>query len=91
VASAVARRHGISNGLLYAWRRKFGADLGVVSTHPRVSRPNAPMLSQMAIGDRTPRRQAMDPRWGNQVIPVERTVIVVKVAYRSQFYLKWLP
>ena len=27
VALAVARRHGISSGLLYTWRRKFGADL----------------------------------------------------------------
>jgi transposase len=25
VALAVARRHGISSGLLYTWRRKFGA------------------------------------------------------------------
>ena len=27
VALAVARRHGISSGLLYTWRRKFGAAL----------------------------------------------------------------
>jgi transposase len=27
VALAVARRHGISSGLLYTWRRKFGSEL----------------------------------------------------------------
>jgi hypothetical protein len=32
VALAVARRHGISSGLLYTWRRKFGADLMPSST-----------------------------------------------------------
>ena len=58
VALAVARRHGISSGLLYTWRRKFGADL----------MPSASFVPVAVIGEppvpAQPRRGARQERGG---------------------------